>query len=127
MTVKRHHTKEGDPTTNLEIVKWGMSTNVFRMVLLIFVFSMHPLGRQVLGTFGFKFPDEQKLIVATDEAKGLRSDVEVLKSDVKDLRDTARSVRDNNTIINNKLDELSRTFVGFQIDFNKWKPKDPNQ
>lgn len=120
MTVRQHHGKDG-PSNNLEIVKWGMSTNVFRMALLVLVLSMHPLGRQVLGTFGFKFPDEQKLVVATDEAKAVKQDIASLQKDVTDLKDVATRTTANNAIINAKLDRLESTFTGFQVDFNKWK------
>jgi len=116
MTVKRTHAKE-DETTQLQIVKWGMSTNVFRATVLILVLSMHPLGRQVLGTFGFKFPDEQKLTVAAQQATDVHADIANLQRDVSELKDNA-------TKVGTKLDRLDTTITGFQVDFAAWKKKE---
>lgn len=118
MTVKR------GLDSRLEVVRWGLSTNVFRSAVLVLVLSMHPLGRQVLGTFGFKFPDEQKLNVAAEQAKDVHVDITALQKDVSDLKDVASRMTANNAIINAKLDRLDQAFTGFQVDFNKWKPKD---
>lgn len=124
MTVR--HKKE-DGQESMTLVKWGMTTNVFRSAILILVLSMHPLGRQVLGTFGFKFPDEQKLTLAADQAKDIRSDISTLQKDVAELKETVPRMAANNAIINSKLDRLETTITGFQVDFAKWKPqpKDP--
>lgn len=123
MTARRKTSGTEESSTNqLEIVKWGMSTNVFRLGLFILVLSMHPLGRQVLGTFGFKFPDERQLVVATEEAKGAKSEIASIAENVKTLTSDVASIKANNVVLNEKVDRLDKTFTGFQVDFNKWKP-----
>lgn len=113
MTVKKK--ANGD----FDIVKQGLGTNGFRFALLVLVVSMHPLGRQLLGTFGFEFPDQRKLTEATTEAQNVRRDIENLKENVKEIKDSSEINRANNAIVNTKLDRLDQTFTGFQVDFNK--------
>lgn len=107
---------------DLEIVQFGLGTKSFRVALLILVVSMHPLGRQMLATFGFEFPDQRKLTVATEESKTVTSDIKVLKDDVKELKDNMVQTKSDTAVINQKLDGLQRTFTGFTIDFDKYRP-----
>lgn len=100
------------------------SNTGFRIVILVLVLSMHPLGRQLLGTFGFKFPDERSLTVATEQATAAKTELGQLTDSVRELKSDVASIKANNLILNSKVDRLDQAFTGFQIDFNKWKPKD---
>lgn len=113
MTVRKKETGE-----TMEIIP-GMGTKTFRTFLLVLVISMHPLGRQILGTVGFKFPDEQKLVVATEKAADANKDTQQLKEDVKDLKDAILRITASSLIINTKLDEVSKTIGGFKIDLDE--------
>jgi peptidoglycan hydrolase CwlO-like protein len=128
MTVKRQPAETVDGSDKLELVKWGLSTNVFRLVLVVLVLSMHPIGRGLLSSFGFKFPDEQKITEAATQASAAKSElgqvqasINDVKFDVTDLRKSVADTRANYTIINEKLDRLSTDFTGFQIEFRKPK------
>lgn len=123
MTAKRKIDDVGN--TQLEIVKWGMSTNVFRLAIFVLVLSMHPIGRGFLTGFGFKFPDEKKIEEAATEAKDSKSEIAVISDSLKEIRTDVASLKANNAILNSKVDTIDQTFRGFQIDFNKWKPQ-PN-
>lgn len=111
MTARRKETGE------MELIP-GMGTKSFRVALLMLVISMHPLGRQILGTVGFKFPDEQKLVVATEKAADTSKDTQQLKEDVKDLKDAILRITASSLIINTKLDDVGKTIGGFKIDLD---------
>lgn len=110
MTAKRKDS--GD----LEIVRWGMGTNGFRVALLVLVLSMHPLGRGLLSTFGFKFADDQKITVTNEQAGVLTSKVDEITKDLTRLKDDVREVKSN-------VSNLQNSVTGFQVDFERYKPK----
>lgn len=93
----------------------------FRVTILILVLSMHPVGRQLLGTFGFEFPDSRKLNVATDEASKAKNEVSAIASDVKELKTDMATIKVNNLNLTSKVDALDQSFHGFQIDFAKYQ------
>lgn len=117
MTVR----KKDDALSELQIVKWGLGTKGFRLAILVLVLSMHPIGRQLLGTFGFEFPDQRKLTIAADEAKKAQEQVESIVSSLIDMRKDIDAIKANNAIINSKVDKLELVFTGFQVDFTKFK------
>lgn len=121
MTVRKK-----DDSAELQIVRWGLGTNGFRVALLILVLSMHPIGRGFLTGFGFKFPDQQKLEDAASEAKSTKTELAALSDSVKDMKADMASIKANNAIINSKFEALSSTVTGFQIDFQKWKAQSAN-
>lgn len=132
MTIKRK--VRNDVTGETEIVDQKIGgplvqaltgSNGFRILMLILVASMHPAGRQLLGTFGFRFPDERNLVVAVEEAKVTKSEITAIGEAVKELRGDIASIKANNAIVNSKVDSLDQTFRGFQIDFAKWKALQP--
>lgn len=98
----------------LEIVRWGLGTNGFRVALLVLVLSMHPLGRSILSTVGFRFPDEQKITVAAEASKDLGTKVDELSKDLARVKDDVKDVK---TTVNN----LQTTVSGFQVDFDKYR------
>lgn len=127
MTVRRKPTLEGDPTdpNELQIVKWGLGTKSFRVAILVLVLSMHPMGRQLLGTFGFEFPDQRKLTIAADEAKKAQEQVSTIVQALTDIKRDVDSIKANNAILNSKVDKLEVVFTGFQVDFQHYKT--PNE
>lgn len=112
MTVKRRD--NGD----LEIIRWGLGTNGFRLVLLVLVLSMHPLGRGFLNTFGFKFPDEQKIIVTAEQASQLTLKVDKLTDELTRMQTDMKDVRTS-------VSGLQATVSGFQGNFDRNKPTQP--
>lgn len=130
MTLKK---KTKDPVTGEERVVESViggpllqlitGTGGFRILIFLFVASMHPLGRSVLGTFGFKFPDERNLVVAAEEAKSAKGEIAGIAESMKEIKADVASLKANNAIINSKVDNMEQTFRGFQIDFAKWKPQ----
>ena len=128
MTIKKTNKRTGEVTEEqMSILGLLTGTGGFRVVITILILSMHPLGRGFLSGFGFRFPDEKLVTIAAEEAKGLRVDVDGLKKDVTELKENSSANKANNAIINSKLDRLEQTFSGFQIDFQKWKTKEPTQ
>lgn len=117
MTVKR----KAPDSSDLQIVNWGVKTNTWRAAVIILILSMHPIGRQLLGTFGFEFPDQRKLSVAADEAKASRTEITQLAESAKDLRQDVAQIKANNATLNTRFDAFEQTFSGFRVDFNKWK------
>lgn len=97
----------------------------FRILIFLFVASMHPLGRSVLGTFGFKFPDERNLTVAAEQAKSAKDEISGMAEAVKEIRTDVASLKANNVILNSKVDNMEQTFRGFQVDWAKWKTTKP--
>lgn len=118
-------TKKTDKENELQVVRWGLSTNAWRAGVMVLVLSMHPIGRQLLGTFGFEFPDQKKITQAAEQAHDVHTDVQQISIAVHDLQSDMAALKANNSILNLKVDKLSTDFVGFQVDFNKWKPHDP--
>lgn len=115
-----------------DVTQWATGTHGFRILLLILVLSMHPIGRGLLSSFGFKFPDEQKITVAAEQAFAVKTDVtkvqlsvDEIRKDVDGLKQDASQQRANYAIINTKLDKLSTDFGGFQIEFRKHQPSPP--
>lgn len=108
MTAKRK------PDGELEVVKWGLSTQGFRVALLVLVLSMHPLGRQLLATFGFQFPDQKRITEAADQVTLLQAKVDGLAKDVD-------TVKTSQQALTTKVETLDHTITGFQIDFTKYK------
>lgn len=125
MTIRKKNKETGEEElTKVNVWQVLLSTQGFRLVLIILVVSMHPVGRQLLGTFGFEFPDQRKLSVAAEEAKSSKAEITAISESVKEIKSDIASLKANNAIINQKVDTLDQTFRGFQIDFNKWKPKE---
>lgn len=115
MTVRRKESGE------LSIVKWGMGTSGFRVVLLVMVMSMHPVGRGILNTFGFKFQDEQKINTAAEEARNAKTELNALSNTATEVRQDVASLKANMAILNSKVDRLDQTVTGFQVDFQRYK------
>lgn len=120
MTVRKAPATEGEEGL-LQVVDRTLGTKSFRTIILLLILSMHPVGRQILGTVGFEFPDQKKLTVAADEALKLQNNLVTIAETVKDLKSDMATVKANNAIINAKVDRLEQTFTGFQIDFNKYR------
>jgi hypothetical protein len=85
------------------------------------VLSQHPLGRQLLGTFGFKYPDEQKLVVATEKASDNEKRMEMMMSSVKDMQESLALLRADRAMTQAKLEELGKTVSGFRIDLDEFR------
>lgn len=129
MTIKRKVTKaDGSEEVVDQVIPgpWGKiisGLGGYRVLLIVLIASQHPVGRQLLGTFGFEFPDQRKLTVATEEAKGAKDQLTGMAVSINDIKADVASLKANNAIINEKVDRLDKTFTGFQVDFNKWKPQ----
>lgn len=121
MTVK----KKSEDSSELQIVKWGIGTNGFRVVLLVLVLSMHPIGRGFLTGFGFQFPDQKKLEEATKETTALTFNVKGLTESMHDVQNDIQAIKANNAILNSKVDSLDQTFTGFRVDFQKYRTEKP--
>lgn len=106
------------PEGGLELVP-GLGANSIRTILLVFVISMHPLGRSLLSTVGIRYPDEQKLSVATEKTDQADKRLAVLSEDVRDLKDSFNLLRADKAIVNAKLDDLAKTVNGFKIDLGE--------
>lgn len=111
MTIRKKDTGEN------EIVKWGLGTNTFRTALLVLVLSQHPLGRQILGTVGFKFPDEQKIAKVEEKADGVNAQTAEMAKDIAALKTDVKAIA-------TKVDSLDIRFHGFEVDFDKYR-KEP--
>lgn len=112
MTVRR----KDDGTTS--ILSWGLKESSYRAAVLCLVLSMHPLGRQVLGTFGFKFPDEQKVTEVASKADGAREEIRAIAETVAGLKTDMTQLKIDSTNTSQKVDRLEQTFHGFEINFN---------
>lgn len=122
MTVKKKPTTDdAKDGAFLEVVDRTLGTKGFRLAMLALLLSMHPLGRQILGTVGFKFPDEQKITVAAEQASQSKTEIGMLVESVKELGRDVSAIKANNAILNAKVDRLDQAFTGFQVDFNRYK------
>lgn len=101
-----------------------LGQNGWKLIILILILTQHPLGRGVLSTLGFEFPDTKKISVAAETASQTKSDLTQIADSVKEIQKDVTSLKANNAILNAKVDTLDQTFRGFQIDFSKWKPAD---
>lgn len=126
MTLRRKTPEGKDEIVKVSLLRMALGQEGFRLALIILVFSMHPVGRSVLSSFGFKFPDEQKIAVVATEAQGAKNELSQLSAGVLKLHEDVDAVKDdvaalkaNFAITNNKLDKLSVDFTGFQVTFNK--------
>jgi outer membrane murein-binding lipoprotein Lpp len=122
MTVRRKTPDGHEELVKLPVLKMLLGQEGFRLALIIMVASMHPVGRGFLSGFGFKFQDEKKIEEAATEAKGNKTELQLLTESVKEIQSDITSIKANNAIINAKVDGLDQTFRGFQIDFNKFRP-----
>lgn len=133
MTVRRTKVKEDgeieviEQPINNPWLRLLLGTNGWKLIVIFLVATMHPIGRGLLSTLGFEFPDTKKISVAAEEAKSSKNELVVISDSVKEIKTDVASLKANNAILNSKVDGLEQTFRGFQIDFNKWKPqpKDP--
>lgn len=128
MTVRnkaKHELELVGPGAN--VINYLLGPSGFRFLVLILVLTMHPLGRQILGTFGFEFPDQRKLTLAAEKVSVTEAQLNGLVEDVKDLKQNMLALKAGDMILNSKVDNLEHTFHGFQIDFNKWKPETSTQ
>ncbi len=111
-----------DPTVN-EMLRSGFGVGFFRTAILVLVLSMHPIGRQLLGTFGFEFPDQKKLNVAAEQASTVKQDLAGFQTSVNQLQTDFNAIKLNMNNVNNKVDMLDHSFQGFQVDFERFKNK----
>lgn len=128
MTVRKKNKETGEITEQTVPLKdLFLGTPTFRTIIILLLLSMHPIGRQLLGTFGFEFPDQKKLTVAAEEATASKHELTAIAEDVKEMKADVAALKANNTIVNEKVDTLRSEFSGFKIDFSKWKPQTPPQ
>lgn len=111
MTVKKKLTRNGE---ELQEVRSSFATNGFRWALIVLVASMHPLGRTLLGQMGFVLPDQAGEKRLVEEVQQVKADVGGLKKDIADVKVDLH-------VTSNKVDDLSRTFTGFQVDFERYR------
>lgn len=109
------------------ILKWGAKESSYRIAVFFLVLSMHPLGRQVLGTFGFKFPDEQKLNVAAEVSTATQAQLIDISKDVNKLKDDVKGLTAKVDTVDHKVESTNLQFIGFQIDFEKYRKSQPTQ
>lgn len=123
MTIRKTNKTTGEVTAE-QVTLLGFLTSAagWRIVIVILILSMHPIGRGFLAGFGFKFPDEKLITVAAEESKVAKSEISSIADSIKDIKSDISSLKANNAILNAKVDGMEQTFRGFQIDFNKWKP-----
>ncbi len=114
--------KKETPHDGFSLLRNGLGVGGFRSIVLILLLSMHPVGRQILGTFGFEFPDQKKLSVAAEQASTVKQDVQALTISLNEVRTDLNTIKANYSSMNTKVDSLDRSFQGFQVDFQKLKP-----
>lgn len=117
-----------EPENGTKISLGPLGTVSFRTIILVLIGSMHPLGRQVLGTFGFEFPDQRKLVEAAQQASAvstslgeIKSDVNTLKSDVAILKTDLALLKTDVSMVKAKQETLQTSVTGFQIDFDRFR------
>lgn len=110
MTVRRR-TPDGDV---VQKVSEAPLTYWFRIFITIAILSMHPWGRSFLVGIGFDLPDPKAEEQANSDVTLLRYKVGDLEEDMKVVK---RSVKETQTTV----EQLSATFSGFQIDFDKYR------
>lgn len=105
---------------------WDMFSgpNGPRTIIIILVASMHPIGRSVLATFGFEFPDQKKLTVAADQAIVAQRQNNDLASEMSTLKTDMTKLVVKVDTMGEKVESLSQRFGVFQIDFDKYR-KEP--
>lgn len=134
MTIRRRKTK---PDGEVEIVEEKLSNpwlqlilsqHGWRLVIIILLATMHPLGRSFLAGFGFEFQDTRKISVAAEEAKASKAEITAIADSVKEIRSDVANLKANNAIMNEKVDNLKLEFQGFKVDWAKWKkPEETKQ
>lgn len=128
MTIKRKSKETGEiEEREISLKSMFLGTPSFRTIILALILSQHPLGRQLLGTFGFEFPDQRKAAFTAEQATAAKQEIASIADTVKNIQTDVASLKANNAILNAKVDNMEQTFRGFQIDFNKWKPKETIQ
>jgi hypothetical protein len=124
MTIRKTNKATGEITSeNYTILGLLLGTGGFRLVITLLLISMHPIGRGFLSGFGFKFPDEKLLAVAAEKTRDTSHELTAIADSVKSIQTDITSLKANNAILNAKVDNMDQIFRGFQVDFNKWKPK----
>ena len=125
MTIKRKNQETGETESKqVKLSDIFLGTPSFRTIIILLLVSMHPVGRQLLGTFGFEFPDQRKLTVAAAEASASKHELTQIAEDMKEMKDNLAGLKTQVSSIDKKQTDLDSTFRGFQIDFNKWRPSE---
>lgn len=139
MTLQRTKHKDGKVEVVEEEItnpwlKLLLSTHGWRVVIILLLASMHPMGRSFLSGFGFDWQDTKKINVAAEEAKSSKTELVQISDAIKEMRADVATVKANNAVLNTKVDvlgekqtALEQTFRGFQIDWSKWKVEPEKQ
>src|SRR5688572_23779452 len=88
-------------------VRLVLSQHGWRLVIIILLATMHPVGRSFLAGFGFEFQDTRKIAVAAEEAKASKAELTTIADSVKEIKADVSTLKANNAIINTKVDALS--------------------
>lgn len=137
MTIRRKKTTaDGEveviesPITN-PWLRLLLSTHGWRLVILLMILSMHPLGRGILAVVGFEFPDTRKIAVAAENANATKAELTTISDAVREIRADVTNLKASNSILQTKVDGVSEKqtalelkVTGFQVDWNKWRPKE---
>lgn len=102
MTVKRRHDDV------LEAVA-DPKTTIYRVILLVVVGSITPVGDAVLPRLGIERTDIR-------EMRELRSDFDGMRARLDRLENSTQTATD-------KLEVLTTRITGFEIDFQRYKTK----
>lgn len=137
MTIRRKQVKENgevelveSPITNpwLRLI---LSQHGWRLIIILLIATMHPVGRSFLAGFGFEFQDTRKIAVAAENADAAKQELTTISDSIKEIKLDVASLKANNAILNTKVDAIGEKqgalelkFSGFQIDFSKWKPQE---
>lgn len=95
----------------MEVLTWGPGTKAYRLVLLGAVLAATPIGQNILNQVGIHTPVSEQLNEMKLQITSVKEDVANLKGDVASVK--------------NKTDILNNTFIGFQVDFNKYRTEHP--
>lgn len=130
MTIRKHRVKDGEVTEVVEEeirnpwLRLLLGQNGWKLIIVILIFSQHPIGRGILSSLGFDWQDTKKINVATEQTKEAKNELTQISDSVREIRSDVATLKANNAIINEKFDNMKQEFQGFKIDFNKWKPED---
>lgn len=137
MTIQKRHVKDGVITQVVEQeitnpwLRLLLGQNGWKLIVVILIFSQHPIGRGILSSIGFDWQDTKKINVATEQTKEAKTELSSISEAVKDIKSDVAVLKTSNTSLNLKVDNLAekqtaldQTFRGFQVDWSKWKTKD---
>ena len=94
------------------VTKILLSPDSSRILIMVLVLSMHPLGQKFLSSFGFTFDNS---------SAGVKKDIEQVKSDVVATRDDLSKARQSIGYVQMDDSRLKNQMTSLEVNIDKLK------